>query len=1044
MTIDLLKSKIIEIKKDITPSERAILCRECLESAVEYIFETSGVDLPKKATLLELIDSQVVTDYVYTAECIPGLHYVRKLGMNAKHEKSIKKKEALLALDTMEYLIGFLSDKAVGLEASYKKPKYMTEAETRRLYIDMYLKEAGWEVLDKENMMLPGTAGIEIKVDGMPNEKKEGYCDYVLYGKDGTPLAIVEAKKTSVDPQVGRHQVDLYGDCMKLKYGKKPILYYTNGYEINVIDGIYPDRQVMAFHSIDELELMSQQQERLALESVPIDEHIINRPYQKMALTKVFERLTENKRRSLLVMATGTGKTRVAIAMVDVLLRANWVKNVLFLADRTALVNQAKRNFEKYLPQMPVCELSGNEEKNYNAHLMFSTYQTMINYIDAEDKRFTSGRFDLIIIDEAHRSIFNKYGAIFKYFDSFIVGLTATPKDEIGKSTYSLLQCENGEPNFEYSLNEAIQDKYLVGYQVINKESKFLREGIRYSDLTEDEREQLDDYLDNDEHQEDIVIESSELYKTLFNIDMCNKVIEDLMNNGLRVDGGETLGKSIIFAYNHTHADMIVKCFKNLYPQYPSNTCQLIDYSVNYSDDLILKFENDPEFRIAVSVDKLDTGIDVNAILNLVFFKPVKSNIKFIQMIGRGTRLCDNLYGPGKNKTGFLIFDYCNNFEYFSMNPNGIVNENESISVTRRLFETRLDILLELQRLEYQEDEYLYGYYKELKDKLHKEIVIVKSHDNRISVREKMMYVDKYYDLSAWTCLSAVNVKEIKKHLGCLIDTGLEGQKNELSFDNKMLKVELSILAIGGINRAIKEIKDIRQIASYLIKEKASIPQVKEKAKELKQLMSEQLWDNPSVNTLEELRKKVRELMVFVANDGKKSAIVDIDDDITDSDFHPDSTMIDIRTYKEKVVDYLCDHLDNPVLKKIQNLEPINNEDLIELEKILWKELGTKEEYEETTEIDNVAVFVRSLIGLSQEAVNDKFGEYLFGNSLNSNQQEFLKTIINYVRENGDVSVEDMVNTEPFNNFDLTTLFGTSISVLVNVVNTLHNTVNAA
>lgn len=1044
MTVDDLKDKVELARNADTTEQCAIICRECLENAVEYIYEYAKVVMPKKATLLELIDSQTVLDFSFDAECISGLHYVRNLGMNAKQGRTVKKKEAKLAFDNIDYFVSFISDKASGKDVKYQKPNYMTEAETRKIYIDMYLKEAGWEVLEEENVMLPGKAGVEIKVEGMPNSKNEGYCDYVLFGRNGVPLAVVEAKKTSVDSQVGRHQVDLYGDCLKEKYGVKPTLYYTNGYDINVIDGIYPDRKVMAFHSISELELMTQHKEREDLSKVVIDENIINRPYQKMAVTSVLERFSENKRRSLLVMATGTGKTRVSIALVDALIRANWVKNVLFLADRTALVSQAKRNFEKFMPNVPVCELSGNEEKNFNAHLMFSTYQTMINYIDAEDKRFTSGRFDLIIIDEAHRSVFNKYGSIFKYFDSLLVGLTATPRKEIGKSTYSLFQCENGEPNFEYKLADAIHDKYLVGYEVINKDSKLLHEGVKYNELSDEEKEQFENYFEEDEPSEDLVIPSSELYKTIYNKDLCYKVIEELMNNGLKVNGGELLGKTIIFAYNHKHAELIVDCFRELYPQHPANTCQLVDYSVKYSDDLILKFESDNEFRIAVSVDKLDTGIDVNAILNLVFFKPVKSEIKFIQMIGRGTRLCENIYGPGKNKTGFLIFDYCGNFEYFDQTPNGKENENDAISVTRRLFETRLDILYELQRMEYQEDEWMFGYYSELKKKLHNEVILVKSHDNRISVREQMPYVDKYYNLAKWQSLSAVEIKEIKNHIGPLIDTGLEGIQLELMFDIKMLKCELSVLVAGDIRNAQKDVKDIRVIANYLLEKKASIPQVKAKADDLKTIVSDQLWLNPQVSRLEELRESIRELMQFVVITHKDPIIVDIDDEVTDSEFVPGNTVIDIRTYKQKVIDYLCDNLDNPVLIKIRNLEPINNDDLLELEKILWEELGTKEDYDATANTENLAAFVRSLIGLSQEAVNEKFGEYLFGNTLNSSQQEFIMTIINYVRENGDVSVDDMVNSEPFANYDLTELFGTSIDALKNVVNLLHNSVNVA
>ena len=407
--------------------------------------------------------------------------------------------------------------KEQGTEASYQKPPYMSEAETRKLYIDLYLQEAGWDVLDANHVAQPGKACVEIEVQGMPNTQGVGYCDYVLYGRDGKPLAIVEVKKTSVSPESGRHQVDLYGSCMEKEYGYKPVLYYTNGYSTKVIDGIYPDRSVMAFHSMEELELIISRRTRGDITDLCVNDEITNRPYQKMAITNICEWLNKKHRRGLLVMATGTGKTRVSISLVDILIRNNWVKNMLFLADRTTLVNQAKRNFAKLLPDMNVCELSGNGEKDFNARLMFCTYQTMINYIDSEDKRFTTGRFDLIIIDEAHRSIFKRYGSIFRYFDSFLVGLTATPKNEVDANTYSIFGCEAGMPNYDYTLEEAIREHYLVGYHPINRTSRLIKAGIDWNSLTADEREQLDEYLSDDPSTPDSTVPGNKIFRILFN-----------------------------------------------------------------------------------------------------------------------------------------------------------------------------------------------------------------------------------------------------------------------------------------------------------------------------------------------------------------------------------------------------------------------------------------------------------------------------------------------------------------------------------------------
>ena len=1040
MTIDEIKTKLSEVINEPLQNDRAAPARSLLVSIIDHIYESRGCIKPKNATLLQLIDSPTVTGYINDPDILNAMHYVRIIGMNAEHGKNIRRKEAKLAVDNVSYLVGLVESKDNGTYEDYQKLPYMSEANTRKLYIDIYLREAGWEVLDNENVVQPGKAGVEIEVHGMPNGHGIGYCDYVLYGKDGRPLAIIEVKKTTVSPEIGRHQVNLYAECMEKIYGYKPILYYTNGYITKIIDGIYPDRTVMSFHSIDELELMLQKRNRKKITDFSVDESIAGRPYQKMAITNLCEWFNKNHRRGLLVMATGTGKTRVAIALVDVLARNKWVKNVLFLADRTTLVSQAKRAFTDLMPNMSVCELSGEGEKDYNARLMFCTYQTMINYIDAEDKRFTTGRFDLIIIDEAHRSIFNKYGTIFRYFDSLLVGLTATPKNEVDANTYRIFNCEAGIPNFDYSLEDGVKDRYLVGYRVINRTSQMISEGIKYDELSEEEKEQLDDYLEEDPPTPDFNIPGNKLFKYLFNKDTCRKVLEELMTYGIRVDAGETLGKSIIFAYNHKHAQMIVDCFHELYPEYDANTCQLVDYSVNYSKDLVLKFEGDPVFRIAVSVDMLDTGVDVPAVLNLVFFKKVRSKIKFIQMIGRGTRLCKDIYGPGKDKNGFLIFDYCGNFEYFNVHVDGKEGKM-TVTLSQRRFDVRLDMLNELQRLEYQEDPWLHAYYEQIKADLHNTVVTIKSHNNRIQVREEEKYVDKYHNKDVWTSLSPVNIKEIKTHLLPLVDSGLGGNHLSVAFDVRMYVVEHALLKSGNIKEAVDSVKNIRKVAQYLLTEKASVPQVLEKASDLKVLMGTEFWSDPTVQGLEKFRNSVRDVMKFLEGRERKQYDIDIEDIIDNSSFIVEDTTIDIRTYRQRVIDYLVENSDKDVIRKIHNLEPINNDDLNELEKILWCDLGTQEEYQNTTNIINIAAFVRSLIGLNQEAVNEKFGEYIHGNTLNYQQQEFLKTIINYARENGDIELTDIVNTEPFSNYDINDLFGVNVPTIVKVVGVLHNTI---
>lgn len=1038
-----------------TPAEIVLKCREALDCIIHFVYAKENAKIPATATMLELIDSRVISLFVDNAELRESLHYIRKLGVNAQHGLHIKKSQAKLSFDNLLFFAQFVYEKYETPDEikAIILPKYMSEAETRKIYIDLYLNEAGWDVLEPNRKTVlpngkevcsgtiyPGKACSEIPVDGMPNPSGIGFCDYVLYGNDGKPLAIVEAKKTSIEALVGREQVKLYGNCMKEKYGYIPVLYYTNGYEIYVIDGTYPARKVMAFHTNEELQYMLQKRNRNDIADLTIRDDISGRPYQKMAITNVCERFNDKQRRALIVMATGTGKTRVSISLVDVLLRNKWIKNVLFLADRTSLVEQAFKSFKKMLPDMSYCVLSDKSLADEpNARITFSTHHTMINYIDAEDKEFSSARFDLIIIDEAHRSVFNKFGSIFQYFDCLLVGLTATPKDEVDANTYQLFNCESGEPNFAYSLEEAVKEHYLVLYKVESRTTKLLSRGIRYGDLSNEDKLEAESIL-IDDPDDDFVIPKETLFKLFYNKDTCRKVIQDLMDNGLRVDYGQQVGKTIIFAYNHKHAELIVETFKEMYPSYGDEYCQLIDNYIKFANQKITDFEGNDKFRIAVSVDMLDTGIDVPSVLNLVFFKPIRSKIKFVQMIGRGTRLCKNLI-DGQDKRYFLIFDYCGNFEYFENNPEDY-NNNNSKSLTQRLFDIRLDILVELQKYEHQSNKMHKAYYDKLKIELYDKVRIIKNHSSRISVRNEMAYVDKYIDADRWNALSILEKKEVQIHLSKLIDNELDQDTKALSFDMKMLNIELSVLVVGNISRAAKQVESVRHISKILLDTQSSQPAVMAKAESLNTIVSVEFWSHPTIDKLERCREDIRNLMKYLPD---KIAPINIDTgDQVESGGYEGDMLIDIRTYKEKVIDYLAEHTDNTTIKKIQNLEQIDSDDFKELEKILWQELGTADEYHSSTETDNLAAFIRSIVGIEQTAINEKFGEFLSGNILSARQQEFVKAIIDYVRENGDIVAEDLIEKSPFDNYDIVSLFGSNVPIVANIVNAIHNSITAA
>ncbi len=542
------------------------------------------------------------------------------------------------------------------------------EADTRRYLLDILLQEAGWSV--------ERAGWTEVEVQGMPNETGLGRVDYVLWGNDGKPLALIEAKRTSKNPSAGKHQAKLYADCLETRFGQRPIIFYSNGYEHWIWDDLnYPPREIQGFLKKDELErLIFRRTHRKKLHLVEVNSGIVNRSYQTEAIRRVTEKFDKEKgRKALLVMATGTGKTRTAIALVELLMRANWVKRVLFLADRNALLTQAFRAFQRHLPIATPIDLTKNKAVE-SANVVLSTYPMMlncINQLDSAQRFFGPGHFDLIIVDEAHRSIYQKYRSVFEYFDAFLVGLTATPRTEVHRDTYRLFELEPEVPSFMYELSDAVSDGYLVPPKGVKVPFKFLQRGVRYADLSPQEQEEYEEKFRSEETEVlPPQISAAALNQWLFNISTVDRALELLMQRGLKVDGGDRLGKTIIFARNHNHAEFIVQRFDQNYPNYKGKFAQVIDSHSSYAQSLLDDFsvaEQQP--TIAVSVDMLDTGVDVPEIVNLVFFKPVYSQVKFNQMIGRGTRLCPNLFGVGNDKKEFLVFDLCSNFEFFSQAP---------------------------------------------------------------------------------------------------------------------------------------------------------------------------------------------------------------------------------------------------------------------------------------------------------------------------------------------------------------------------------------
>ncbi|AUD62130.1 hypothetical protein BK010_00390 [Tenericutes bacterium MO-XQ] len=1057
------------------PDLSASQARKALEFLVKLVYQLRNAYVPQRSSLFELVSSEDFTSFINSPAMLSSLHYIRKVGNIAIHNEEVSQKEALFALKQLHTFTGELLIKLEFIESypqfdeallvKTKKDMHhqkdvevpaqlvthleakitrqttlgvspsISEKETRKQYIDLYLREAGWKVLDQENTILPAKAGVEIKVTGMPNKEKIGFVDYVLYGNDAKPLAVVEAKKTSVSPIKGKEQAILYANCLQKQYGYLPIIYYTNGYQIWIIDQLgYPARQVFGFHSVKELEYLKQNRNRGPITDLTIRQDITDRPYQKMAITRVCEAFNRNRRKALLVMATGTGKTRVSISLVELLQRNKWIKNILFLADRTALVTQAKRNFNKLLPDYTISVLSDKEKKpDLNARLVFSTYQTMINLIDGDSREFGIGRFDLIIIDEAHRSIFNKYKAIFTYFDSLLVGLTATPRDEIERSTYSTFDLEEGRPTFHYEIEEAVRDKYLVGYTVLDRTTKFLKQGVKYSDLSEDEKEQYEELFLTPEGDLPTELSGADFFKKIYNDNTVDLVLQTLINEGLRVDGGEKIGKTIIFAFNHIHAELIVKRFEKLYPELGSEYCKLVDNYVTYAQNIIDTFtvrEKMPQ--IAVSVDMLDTGIDVPDILNLVFFKRIYSKIKFIQMIGRGTRKSDDIFGPKQHKGLFYIFDFCDNFNYFELNPEG-KQVNQGYSLTQKIFQMKLDLLFELQKQEHQLNEFHKVYYLEIREYL---MNLVKNFNrDRILVRDKRPIVDKYSVTEKWEYISKYDLQEIKHHLTLLVDTDgdIESAK---SFDLKVFYVMLALIVEDVV--AKKATQQIVYIAQGLL-QRLTIPQVAEKKELLLQLVTQTYWNNINIKKLEELRSEIRYLIQYLKDEPDLYS-TDFKDDLIDQG-NKDVNIQDFKSYEEKIIDYIIKNSGNETIIKIKMLDKLTTNDLQELERILWEELGTKDDYFNVTKEENLAAFIRSIVGIEQSAINEKFNNYLNTNILNGKQQEFVKSIIAFVQQNGDITNKDLVETSPFNEIDVVELFSDKVNVLLQVISYLHNSI---
>jgi type I restriction enzyme, R subunit len=868
------------------------------------------------------------------------------------------------------------------------------EAKTRSDIIDLLLYEAGWPLDQPRDREYP--------VIGMP-DGKNGFVDYALWGDDGLPLAVVEAKRTSKDATIGQHQAKLYADCLEAMTGQRPLIFYTNGFEHYLWDDLhYPPRAVEGFYTRDELALQIQRRKtRKELADVDVPTHIVERPYQTRAIRRVTQHIEDDhERAALLVMATGSGKTRTVIALTDMLMRANWVKRVLFLADRVALIKQAANAFKTFLPDSaPVNLLT---EKDTEGRVYVSTYPTMmglINELDDRRRRFGPGHFDLVVIDEAHRSVYQKYRRIFEYFDSLLLGLTATPKDEVDYNTYKLFNLETGVPTDDYDLEEAINDKWLAPPRAISVPLAFPLQGIKYDDLSEEEKKRWEatdwgDDVDEDEIPDSV--QADAVNKWLFNTDTVDKALEVLMTRGHRVAGGDRLGKTIIFAKNQRHADFIAQRFNVNYPEHKGSFAQVITHAVAHGQDLIDKFSQpDSQPHIAISVDMLDTGIDIPEIVNLVFFKPVRSKTKFWQMVGRGTRLRADLYGPGQDKTDFLIFDLCANFEYFDAHP-APAEQAIAPSLSQRLFENRAELIRTLDDAKSHPE-----LRADIASTLHSQVQAMNA-DNFL-VRPKRRQVEKYSNPKAWESLTSKDIAEIVENLAPLPTTIVDADEMAKRFDLVVLASQLAVLR-NDANLAKYETK-IRDIADGLL-DNLTIPQIKAKEELLREVTSDEWWQDVTVDMLEEARRELRSLVRLL--DKSKGTIVytDFQDtlgEIVEREMPELVTGTDTERFTAKIRDYLRRQPDNLALAKVRTGKPLTAADLDSLEELLARsEAGGPEDIQRAVEnAKGLGRFIRSLVGLDQQAVNAKFAEFLDGTTATANQIDFIGVVVSYLTRHG-------------------------------------------
>ena len=893
------------------------------------------------------------------------------------------------------------------------------EATTRARIIDSLLAATGWNVA--LGQASTAQVGKEVEVLHQPTTTGLGFADYVLWDDNGNPVAVVEAKKTSVDPERGRQQAKLYADGLEKMHGQRPVIFYTNGYDIWMWEDTlnYPPRKVFGYYSKDSLQYLVnfQRKARKALNSLEVSEAIVNRLYQIEAIKRVCERFSHGHRKALVVQATGTGKTRVAIALADLLIRAGWVKRVLFLCDRRELRKQAKNAFGDFVSE-PIRIISSRVNSSATERIFLATYPAMQKVYQS----FDVGFFDLIIADESHRSIYNVYGDMFHYFDCLQVGLTATPVDFVARNTFSLFGCEGQLPTANYDLEQAVEDRWLVPFEVFEHTTQFLREGIRLDILT---RQQIQELEEQGEDPSQYDFSSEQIDKIIYNKDTNRAILRNLMENGLRDATGQVPGKSIIFARNHQHAVLMRQLFDEMYPQYGGRFCQVIDNYDPRAEQLIDDFRGDgtnDELTIAISVDMLDTGIDIPEILNLVFAKPVRSPVKFWQMIGRGTRLRPDLFGPGRHKTIFRIFDHWGNFERFETGYRP-AEPVQSKPLVQLVFEARLTLAeLALRKSEP-------AIFDTVIDLIGKDIEALP--EESVAVRERWREKRAASAPAVLKAFAPATVAMLRQTIAPLMQwRNIRGNGDAYALDLLMARIQIAALQNSG------DVNDLKiDLLDRLSALQMHLNPVREKADVIKRVKSEEFWNSLTATVAEAVRSPLREIMHHRDRKGAAplpAKVIDVTEDLAGVQTSRRATnlkTVDMQAYQQVVEAELKRHFDtNPTLQRIRAGEPVSDADIQALVSLVLVQSpdasrGVLAEFFADTAVP-LDFAIRSIVGLDPDAVAARFSEFARRHpTLTAKQTRFLGLLQNHIARFGSITI-DRLYEQPFTVVDADGLDG--------------------